>query len=346
MWLRASHEFWLSDREVTHGQFIAFLSDEKAEEAYQPEGGKARFNKSDPSLPVSQVSWYEAVMFCNWLSRQEGFDACYRKDGKDKFSDNLGGHDEHDAWKLDPRGTGYRLPTQHEWEYACRARTITNFYFGDDATLLDHYEVYSKNSVDGPFVGGRLMCNAWGLFDMLGNEREWCHDTFGMLLLAGWQSSWAVTARSQASECRPGSRRNHRAIDGLMWDRASAWPKAQRPIETDRRANPQVPPATKSPQRIPATRRRAQSVENETYRFEGGVFSRHAVSGGRWTESKTDGSASYDIHETTRDQDWIYLYDPARRISIRIPISGGLCYWSTDGATWCELCHVSATHLH
>ena len=102
---------------------------------------------------MAGVSWYDAVMFCNWLSRQEGRDPCYRKEGKEQIRDYDNKIQEYDAWKLIPGANGYRLPTEDEWEYACRARTTTAFSFGDAEELLDRYAVFAKNAKNGPDGG-------------------------------------------------------------------------------------------------------------------------------------------------------------------------------------------------
>ena len=73
--------------------------------------------------------------------------------------------------------TGYRLPTEAEWEYACRAGAVTSRYYGHSIDLLDAYARYQANSKEHAWTCGSLFPNDLGLFDMLGNEYEWCQDS-------------------------------------------------------------------------------------------------------------------------------------------------------------------------
>ena len=115
------------------------------------------------------MSWFDAAAYCNWLSEREHLPICYKIILSGHYSSRL---------MVDAKAVeagGYRLPTEAEWEYACRAGTVTSRYFGHAMNLLGSYERYIMNSGFRAHPCGTLLPNDLGLFDMLGNVMEWCH---------------------------------------------------------------------------------------------------------------------------------------------------------------------------
>jgi formylglycine-generating enzyme len=169
-------EYWIASCEVTRGQFEGFMQDAdyKFEKPTDWEGVSTSVSPTN-NHPAQQVSWYDAAMYCNWLSREEGKTPAYRKTGKKEKGDYNDG--EYDQWELIEGSTGYRLPLEVEWEYACRAGSGTEWSSGSDEQLLaDYCQMYPSKL--GAVVGHKLP-NAWGLQDMHGNVWEWCNDVHG-----------------------------------------------------------------------------------------------------------------------------------------------------------------------
>ncbi|WP_174551318.1 formylglycine-generating enzyme family protein [Paenibacillus tianmuensis] len=146
-----------------------------------------------PQLPVVDVSWNDAILFCNLLSRHLGLQECY------SISDD----GENVVWNRE--ANGYRLPMEAEWQYACKAGT-GGYRYGE----LDEIAWYDENSGGMVHQVGQKRPNAWGLHDMLGNVWEWCWDIYDEKVYGSYRifrgGSWAEEARGCGATCR---RRSH-----------------------------------------------------------------------------------------------------------------------------------------
>ncbi len=134
--------FWIGKHEVTQAEYEALT------------GLNPSYFRGDPSRPVDSVSWFEATDYCVRLTRQE--------QAAGRIATN----------------SVYRLPTEAEWEYACRSGTSTRFSYGEDAgyTQLANYAWHAGNSGQATHSVGQKLPNPWGLFDLHGNLWEWCQD--------------------------------------------------------------------------------------------------------------------------------------------------------------------------
>jgi formylglycine-generating enzyme required for sulfatase activity/serine/threonine protein kinase len=203
---RIARTFAIAAKAVTVEEFQRYLTDRGLgksihRERYSPEEGG----------PINNVSWYMAAQYCNWLSEKEGIPKdhwCYPEDPKDI---KVGMKLKEGHLKL----KGYRLPTEAEWEYACRAETESSNYYGTSAELLPRYAWYINNSYDRTWPVGQKRPNDFGLFDMHGNVWHWCQDRYMEYPVdkdgkpVGDDEDGEVVKNNQTYSMRGGSFNNH-----------------------------------------------------------------------------------------------------------------------------------------
>jgi uncharacterized protein (TIGR02996 family) len=197
--------FFLGMFTVTQGEFAQLMHDNPSTfTTTRRHAFYSMHDVGDTSLfPVETVSWYSAIEFANELSLYDGYMPYYQfrdvKRGADGWIDQ--------AEVLVQGGNGYRLPTEAEWEYSCRAGTGTPFHFGASLTVSDANigDCPNGDPATGPFLRraaavGSYRPNAFGLFDMHGNVWEWCEDWYNHSGANG-----VAVAQSEARVARGGS---------------------------------------------------------------------------------------------------------------------------------------------
>ncbi len=143
--------------------------------------------------PVETITWKEAITFCNLLSKKSGLDLCYHI------------QEENETITFDINANGFRLPTEAEWEYACKAGS-TGIRYGE----LNDIAWFKNNSNQSTHSVGQKEPNAWGLYDMLGNVWEWCSDIYDESIYGSYRvfrgAGWFDEERSVMATTR---RRSH-----------------------------------------------------------------------------------------------------------------------------------------
>ena len=141
--------FYMDKYEVTQEEYAKVMKE-------NPSRCKGKKN------PVEQIRWPSAARYCNARSRLEGLQPAY----------------DLKTWKCDFGASGYRLPTEAEWEHACRAGTTATYFFGNRSPELERYAWFKDNCSMRPRPVGQKLPNPWGLHDVYGNVWEWCNDFY------------------------------------------------------------------------------------------------------------------------------------------------------------------------
>jgi formylglycine-generating enzyme required for sulfatase activity len=190
-------------RQVTVSSFYMGRT-EVTQREYEEVTGHNPSNFKGANLPVENVTWFDAVEYCNRKSQKEGLTPAYTITGRTPAS----GYPITAATVTWNRGAnGYRLPTEAEWEYACRAGTTTPYHSG---TSVDAAGWYEGNSGGQTQPVGLKQPNSWGLYDMHGNVWEWCWD---------WYGNYPNTAQTDPAGALSGSYRMRR---GGSWVNSSS----------------------------------------------------------------------------------------------------------------------------
>lgn len=211
--------FYMSDHPVTRGEYKTLMGeDPSSASAYDKDGNRLTGDDAVKNNPVNNISWYDALVYCNTLSIKEKLTPCYAISGSTN-PDDWGSvpRNNNSTWNAatcDFTADGYRLPTEAEWEWAARGGENYTYAGSDDIDEVAWY--YENTNNTGTRDVKTKKANAYGLYDMSGNVWEWCWDWYGSI--SGDTASSGPASGS--NRCQRGGSWNYDAYDAQVASRS------------------------------------------------------------------------------------------------------------------------------